>query len=168
MTWPMIILAVGSVGLGAVLGLGGRFQHWLEPVTGTGEEHAPVVPATVLIVATLVLVACGVALAWRQYWSAPVPETAPTGSLVTRAARRDLYQDDVNEAVFMLPGQYLTRSLVFVDNKGVDGAVRGLAAVVGGLGGRMRRWQTGLVRSYAASILAGVVVVVLGVLAVRI
>ena len=32
----------------------------------------------------------------------------------------------------MRPGEYLTRSLVFVDGKGVDGAVGGLAALVGG------------------------------------
>ena len=50
----------------------------------------------------------------------------------------------------------------------MDGAVGGLAAGVGGLGGRLRRWQSGMVRSYAASILGGVVVVLLGVLAVRV
>jgi NADH-quinone oxidoreductase subunit L len=168
MTWPMIVLSVGSAGLGLVLGPTNLFQGWLEPVTGAGEEHDPVVNAYVLMAVTILLVLAGVGLAWRQYWAAPVPETAPRGSLLTRAARRDLFQDDVNEAVFMRPGQYLTRSLVFVDNKGVDGAVRGLAAAVGGLGGRLRRWQTGYVRSYATSMLAGVIVVVLGVLAVRI
>jgi NADH-quinone oxidoreductase subunit L len=97
-----------------------------------------------------------------------VPEVAPRGSVLTRAARRDLFQDDVNEALFMRPGQYLTRSLVFVDNQWVDGAVRGVAALVGGLAGRLRRWQTGLVRSYAMSILAGVVAIVGGLLLVRV
>ncbi|HET9655398.1 MAG TPA: NADH-quinone oxidoreductase subunit L [Kineosporiaceae bacterium] len=168
MTVPMIVLAFGSVGLGGLLTLGGTFQNWLEPVTGKGIESEPVISAPLLPYLTLALVAAGVALAWRMYWAAPVPEAAPTGSVLTRAARRDLFQDDVNEAVFMRPGQYLTRSLVFVDNRGVDGAVRGLAALVGGLAGRLRRWQTGYVRSYATSMLAGVIVVVLGVLAVRI
>ena len=50
----------------------------------------------------------------------------------------------------MRPGQYLTRSLVFVDNRGIDGAVNGLAALIGGVVGRLRRLQTGFVRSYAA------------------
>ncbi len=68
----------------------------------------------------------------------------------------------------MRPGQYLTRSLVFADVRGVDGAVRGLAALIGGLAGRLRRWQTGFVRSYATSMLAGVIILVLAVLAVRI
>jgi NADH-quinone oxidoreductase subunit L len=168
MTVPMIILAVGSAALGFGLYAGGTFEHWLEPVTGTVEEGEPVLAKGAIMVTTIVLVLIGVALAWRQYWSAPVPQAAPTGRVLTRAARRDLFQDDVNEAVFMRPGQYLTRSLVFVDNRGVDGVVRGLAASVGGLGGRLRRWQTGFVRSYAMSMLAGVLVLTLGVLVVRI
>jgi NADH-quinone oxidoreductase subunit L len=50
----------------------------------------------------------------------------------------------------------------------VDGAVRGVAAFIGGLAGRTRRWQTGFVRSYAMSMLAGVIVLALGVLVVQI
>ncbi len=119
-------------------------------------------------IAVVAFIVVGVFLAWRQYWQADVPVTAPRGSLPTRAARRDLYQDDVNEAVFMRPGQYLTRFLVFADLRGVDGAVRGTAASVGGLAGRVRRWQTGFVRSYAMSMLAGVLVLALGVLVVQI
>ncbi len=168
MTVPMIVLALGSAFLGLLLGPTGTFQGWLAPVTGPAAEGEPVLPVVALQVLTLLLVAAGIGLGWRMYAAAPVPQAAPVGSPVTRAARRDLFQDDVNEALFMRPGQYLTRSLVFVDNRGVDGAVRGLAATVGGLAGRLRRWQTGFVRSYATSMLAGVIVVVLGVLAVRI
>ena len=62
------------------------------------------------------------------------------------AARQDLYGDAVNEAVFMRPGQYLTRFLVFFDNQGVDGVVNGMAAGIGGTSGRVRRLQTGFVR----------------------
>ncbi|MBT0767779.1 NADH-quinone oxidoreductase subunit L [Kineosporia sp. J2-2] len=167
MTVPMVILSVGSAVLGLALGVSDGLVHWLEPVTGHVEHEEPVLSVPVLTGLTLLLVAVGVALAWRMYWQASVPATAPRGSLLTRAARRDLFQDDVNEGLFMRPGQYLTRALVFVDNRGVDGAVRGLAALVGGLGGRLRRVQTGLVRSYAASMLAGVVILLGGVLAVR-
>ena len=38
----------------------------------------------------------------------------------------------------MRPGQWLTRALVFFDNRGVDGAVNGLAAALGGWLGRLR------------------------------
>jgi NADH-quinone oxidoreductase subunit L len=168
MTVPMIILALGSLFLGGLLLVNGSFQRWLEPATGAGSEGEPVLSATLLPFLTVLVVAVGVALAWRMYLVQRVAEVAPRGSFATIAARRDLFQDDVNEAVFMRPGQYLTRSLVFVDIRGVDGAVRGTAASIGGLAGRWRRWQTGFVRSYAMSMLAGVLVLALGVLVVQI
>ncbi len=107
---------------------------------------------------TLGVVAVGVLIGWRQYAVREVPLTAPVQvSALTRAARNDLYGDAVNEALFMRPGQYATRLLVWTDNKVVDGAVNGAAAGIGGLSARMRRWQTGYVRSYALTMLLGVV-----------
>jgi NADH-quinone oxidoreductase subunit L len=167
MTVPMVVLAVGSGLLGLVLGPTDAITRWLAPVVGEHSEEHPVVAVPVLVVLTLVLVVLGTALAWLQYVRENVPQVAPTGSLLTRAARRDLLQDDVNEALLMRPGQHLTRSLVFVDNKGVDGAVGGLAALVGGTSSRLRRWQNGFVRSYALSMLAGVVVVLAALAVVR-
>ena len=160
MTIPMMVLAVGSALLGLVLSIGGTFTHWLEPVVGAHEEgEHPVLPVWPLMTLTLLLVAGGIALAWMRYWRDEVPQAQPTGSLVTRAARRDLYQDDVNEGVFMRPGLHLTRALVFADNRGVDGGVGGLAALVGGTSSRLRRLQNGFARSYALTMLAGVVAI---------
>ena len=95
------------------------------------------------------------------------PETAPRGSFVTNAARRDLYGDTFNESVLMRPGQWLTRLSVFFDGRGVDGLVNGLAAAIGGTSGRLRKVQTGFVRSYALSMLIGAVLLVAGLLVVR-
>jgi NADH-quinone oxidoreductase subunit L len=159
MTVPMMVLAVGSALLGLVLSIGGTFTHWLEPVVGGHGEESPVLAVPVITVLTLLLVAGGIALAWMRYWRDEVPVVAPTGSLATQAARRDLYQDDVNEGVFMRPGIHLTRSLVFADNRGVDGAVGGMAAMVGGTSSRLRRVQNGFARSYALTMLAGVVAI---------
>ncbi|QDB80846.1 NADH-quinone oxidoreductase subunit L [Georgenia sp. 311] len=167
MTVPMIILALGSVGLGAVLAAGDTFVTWLEPSIGHVEHHDPVLPIPVIIGATLALVAVGVFLAWRQYAASTVPVEAPRGSVLTRAARRDLYQDAVNEGVFMRPGQYLTRGLVYADSAVVDGAVMGLARGTSGTGGVLRRLQTGYIRSYAAIMLVGVVAALVVVLASR-
>ncbi len=47
MTWPMILLAVGSVFSGGLLGWGGTLRHWLEPVT-TFEESSSVAPSWVI------------------------------------------------------------------------------------------------------------------------
>ncbi|EWT00020.1 NADH-quinone oxidoreductase subunit L [Intrasporangium oryzae NRRL B-24470] len=160
MTVPMIVLAVGSAFLGLILSWNDMFVSWLEPVTGAEPEGAhPVVPVPLLLTLTLLLVAGGVFLAWMRYWRDDVPVTAPAGSLVTQAARKDLYQDQVNEALLMRPGIHLTRSLVFADSKGVDGAVGGLAALVGGTSSRLRKLQNGFARSYALTMLAGVVAI---------
>lgn len=98
----------------------------------------------------------------------PVADTTPVlVSPLVAAARRDLYQDAINETLFMRPGQYLTRFLVFFDNRVVDGAVNGLAALIGGISGRTRRLQTGFARSYALSMLAGAAVIALAVVLVR-
>ncbi|MEE6165802.1 MULTISPECIES: NADH-quinone oxidoreductase subunit L [unclassified Mycolicibacterium] len=166
MTWPMILLAVGSVVSGGALAIGGTLSHWLEPVVGSHEaQHG--VPAWVVTVVVLAVVAVGIAIAYRMYARQPVPEQVPAGSALTVAARHDLYGDAFNEAVFMRGGQTLTAALVEVDDKGVDGAATGLAALVSRTSDRARQWQTGFARSYALSMLAGAALVVAAILAVR-
>ena len=167
MTIPLMVLAIGSALLGLVLGPTNGLVHWLAPVTGGHTEGDPVIAVPALMTLTLLLVAAGVAWAYMMYVRSPVPETAPTGAVLTRAARRDLYQDAINESLLMRPGQYLTRFLVFFDNRVVDGAVNGMAALLGGTSGRFRRLQTGFVRSYALSMLAGAALLVGAMLLVR-
>jgi len=161
MTWPMIILAVGSVGLGFFLNAGDRLVHWLEPVTGHGEHHEPVLAVPVIMTLTLVLVVVGAALAFWQYATRPVPTEPPAAPALVRAARVDLHQDDVNETFVMLPGQYLTRSMVFADRTAVDAGWLGLAGGIGRLGSWLRGMQSGYARQYAAITLGGLGVIVL-------
>jgi NADH-quinone oxidoreductase subunit L len=159
MTVPMIILAFGSALGGMALLFVGDIEQWLAPVVGF-EEATTSISTGAMIVVTLAVVVVGAVIGWRQYALREVPRMAPTQvSVLTRAARNDLYGDAVNESLFMRPGQYLTRTLVWTDNKVVDGAVNGVAAGTGGLSARLRRWQTGYVRSYALSMLLGVVFV---------
>lgn len=155
MTVPMVVLAIGSVGAGAVLSMGGRLQNWLEPVVGSHEaEH--VIPAWVITAAALAAVAIGVVIAYRQYALRAVPQTAPQDvSALTVAARRDLYGDAVNEAAFMRPGQQLSRALMVVDEKVIEGSVGGAAALVTWFSDGLRGLQTGFARTYALSMLAG-------------
>ncbi|MFF0446438.1 NADH-quinone oxidoreductase subunit L [Streptomyces sp. NPDC004609] len=166
MTIPMIILAFGSVFAGAFFGIGDRFLNWLKPVTGYEHGHPPVSAMTVTT-ATVVVLVIGVAIAWLMYGRRPVPVTAPRGSLLTRAARRDLLQDDFNHVVLVRGGEHLTRSLVYVDHTLVDGVVNGTAATFGGLSGRMRKLQNGYVRSYAVSMFGGTAVLIAATLLMR-
>jgi NADH-quinone oxidoreductase subunit L len=167
MTWPMIVLAVGSVASGGLLAIGGTLQHWLEPVVGAHEEVTHAMPVWVTTVITLAVVAVGIAVAYRMYSARPVPAEAPAGSLLTVAARRDLYGDALNEQVLMAPGAGLTLGLVELDDKAIDGSVTGLAAAIGRLSGAMRMAQTGFARSYALSMFAGAVLLVAAILAVK-
>ncbi|MFF5534762.1 NADH-quinone oxidoreductase subunit L [Streptomyces cinerochromogenes] len=166
MTIPMIVLAVGSVLGGGFFSIGDRFLHWLEPVTGHSEGDSPLSAATVTG-ATMVCLVIGVAIAWAQYGRRPVPAVAPRGSLLTRAARRDLLQDDFNHVVLVRGGEHLTRSLVYVDHTLVDGVVNGTAAGFGGLSGRLRRLQNGFARSYAVSMFGGAALLVAATLLMR-
>ncbi|HET7476956.1 MAG TPA: NADH-quinone oxidoreductase subunit L [Dermatophilaceae bacterium] len=161
MTVPMIVLAVGSGLLGLVLGLTGAIQGWLEPVVGAHPEgEQPVLAVPVLTVLTLLLVAGGVALAWVRYAAATVPVVAPAGSALTRAARQDLYQDQVNEALLMRPGIVVTHAVVASDDGGIDRGFVGLGELVAATANRLRRLQNGFVRSYALTMLAGVLLLV--------
>ncbi|MEW2582721.1 NADH-quinone oxidoreductase subunit L [Streptomyces virginiae] len=166
MTVPMVVLAFGSVFAGAFFEIGERFLKWLEPVTGYAHGNPPVSAMTVTA-ATMVMLLVGVGIAWAMYGKRPVPVVAPRGSFLTRAARRDLYQDDFNHVVLVRGGEHLTRSLVYVDHSLVDGVVNGTAASVGGLSGRLRKLQNGYARSYAVSMFGGTAILIVATLLMR-
>jgi NADH-quinone oxidoreductase subunit L len=165
MTIPMILLAIGSIGAGWFLIVNSRFANFLSPVVGAPPDKPGIFTGPGIV--ALVLVAVGIGISWAMYGRVPVAAVAPRGSVLTRAARADLYGDAFNESVLMRPGQWLTRLSVFFDSRGVDGLVNGLAATIGGTSGRMRRLQNGFVRSYALSMLIGAVLLVAGLLVVR-
>ena len=153
---PMAILAIGSVISGYLLYRGKAFKHWLEPLFEKHGEHTELLPPIVVSGLALTMVAIGVAIAVIKYQLSEVDSVAPEKvSIFTRIARRDLLQDDVNEALFMRPGQALTSALVKVDDSVVDGAVRGVGKMALGSGSALRETQTGFVRSYAVLILIG-------------
>ncbi|MGV0718021.1 NADH-quinone oxidoreductase subunit L [Mycolicibacterium sp. XJ662] len=166
MTWPMILLAVGSVGSGAAFAIGGTLEHWLEPVVGTEEVHH-VAPVWVVTAVILAVVAVGIVIAYRMYGVRPVPAEAPAGSLLTVAARSDLGGDAFNEEVFMVPGQRLTKGLVELDDQAVEGVATGLASLVSRISRWLRQLQTGFARSYAMAMLAGAMLLAGAILAVQ-
>jgi NADH-quinone oxidoreductase subunit L len=166
MTSPMVLLAIGALGFGAFETLGDRLARFLGPVFG----YVPPEPNlfTPAGITALVLIIAAIGLAWAMYGRRPVPATPPVGRFAITAARKDLYGDAVNESLLMRPGQWLTRLSVYFDNRGVDGLVNTVAATVGGTSGRVRRVQTGFVRSYALSMFVGAVLLVGALLLVRI
>ncbi|CAB4655306.1 unannotated protein [freshwater metagenome] len=156
---PMVLLAFGSVASGFFFSRGDSLKNWLEPVVGGHMAHeAELLSPAVVSILALVLVVIGVGFAIIKYLLNEVPQVAPTDVTVfTKIARRDLLQDDFNEAVFMRPGQAITRGLQTADTTLIDGAVRGVGRFAVGAGNILRTTQTGFVRSYALWILVGAI-----------
>jgi NADH-quinone oxidoreductase subunit L len=165
MTIPMIVLAIGSTFIGIVLTQNHALEHWLEPVTGFSEPEPPFSILTITVI-TLSVVAVGVLLAIWQYRSVAKVALEKV-SIVVSAARKDLYGDVLNENLLMKPGQRLTRLLGFFDKSIVDGFYSGIGSLTGGISARLRRSETGFVRSYAMSIILGTAIIVILLLIVR-
>jgi NADH-quinone oxidoreductase subunit L len=162
---PLAFLALGSFIAGYLMKT--SVVTWLTPMGLGGKVPDPRIsewPVTIMTLA-IVLIGAGIGIALFRKGTALVPQ--PAGPVVT-AARANLYGDVLNETVFEKPGLYLTRALVFFDNRVIDGMVNGLAAGFGGGSGRLRRAQTGFVRTYALSILGGAFLVIAAMLAVAI
>ena len=158
---PMVILAIGSVVSGFLLSRGETLKHWLEPLFEEHGEHTELLPPIVVSGLALLMVAIGVALAVVKYQLSEVDAVAPENvTEFTRIARRDLLQDEINETLFMRPGQVITSALVKIDQSVIDGAVHGIGKMALGSGSFLRKSQTGFVRSYAALILIGAVALI--------
>jgi NADH-quinone oxidoreductase subunit L len=167
MTVPLIVLAALSV-LGGLMLAGDWIVDFLEPVTGSHTEESPPIPALLISVIVLLIVAVGVAIAYYMYQRQEVPREAPQDvSFATRAARAELYGNEINDALVVNPGGHLVNGLVLFDRHGVDGVVEGTALGVSGTGSLAPLTQTGFVRSNARSVLAGAVLVVVALLAVN-
>jgi NADH-quinone oxidoreductase subunit L len=167
MTIPLIVLAALSV-LGGVMIINNWIVDYLQPVTGTAVEASPPIPGWSVSVIVVCIVAVGVFVAWRYVGEHDVPRIAPQDvSFATRAARNELYGNEINDTLVVRPGAALVRTLTVVDERGIDGAVEGGALGLTGTGLVLRRLQTGFVRSYALSILAGALIVVVALLAVN-
>lgn len=157
MTIPMVILAVGAVAIGGLLVIGDFYATWLEPSIGHTVHGHPVLPIPVLMALTLALVAAGAGLAWIKYGKGEVNTAVPAGNALVHAARNDLYQDHVNEALFVTPVSALVTTATLGDRKVIDGAANGLGCLAKFFGKLVSITQTGNARTYASYTMAGLV-----------
>ncbi len=181
MTWPLVFLAVLSLG-GGFLGLpwiegGGMFQRFLAPVFGGGhgvsaeaaghgaEGGAHVVPLLgehTAMAVSLAVALTGILLAWRLYLASPGLSTklrAAAGSAYTLLLNK-YYVDEIYDFAFVRSIVGLAVGLWrWFDVAVIDGAVNGLAKIVELLSGLASRLQTGRVQAYAWSVLLGAVVI---------
>ncbi|MFQ6110879.1 MAG: NADH-quinone oxidoreductase subunit L [Nitrospinota bacterium] len=171
MTVPLLILAVlstvgGFVGIPIIKGWN-VFNHFLEPVF-KGARLAPVHASLELegglIVISLILALVGIFLAHRLYIRRPetTQRLAERFPLAYRVVANKYYVDEIYNFLFVNPvrrgAEALWRGF---DVRVVDGGVNGAAEVVGWGAMRLRRLQTGYVKSYAISMLLGAVVILI-------
>ena len=168
MTVPLIVLAALSL-LGGLMIVNDWIIDFLQPVVGVApDEGAPTIPVAVTTVLILVVALSGVALAWFLVGKREIPRTAPADvSFATRAAREELYGNQVNDALVVNPGRRTVTGLLAVDKYAVDGTLTGGPVAIGAVAMVARRAQNGFVRSYALSLLVGALIVVVALLAVN-
>ena len=173
MTGPLWILA-GLAVVGGLLNLPAvsSLEHWLEPVFADVKvaETAANLPLELgLLVVGALVAGLGIWLAYQAYVVQPqLPEqTAKRYDLAYRFLQAKWYVDELYMQMIVVPLRDLAGWLdATFDQRGIDGAVNGIARGLGAMGQGVRQLQTGLVGTYALAIVMGVVAVV-GYLALR-
>jgi NADH-quinone oxidoreductase subunit L len=159
MTLPLVVLGFLSV-VGGVINLPfgnlAFLERWLEPVLQgfAPEINVPTSTKVALAVVTTVVCVIGILFA-RQVWS----RSANQPQLEPEILRRGWGVDQLYSLVFGRGGEEVADGAAAVDKDVIDGAVNGVAGLVRGTGGVVRRLQTGYVRNYALGITAGTVLI---------
>jgi NADH-quinone oxidoreductase subunit L len=158
MVLPLVVLA-GLAAVGGVLNL--PFNHttekltgWLEPVVEAGERHLATgtedikwLLAGIATVGALVGIGFAIAVYAKHKVRAVEPEILAKG----------WYYDQGITDFMGGPGREAFQGVAWFDANVVDGAVNGSGRGVQGVAGIIRKAQSGFVRSYAALIGLGVV-----------
>ncbi len=117
----------------------------------------------VLAVVALVVALVGIAIAY-SVWFAPSAQPKPVPAALVPLHRlfyRKYYVDELYDAAIVRPVQNTAEVLSDdVDSDIIDGLVNGTAGGIVTVGGGFGSWETGYVRVYALSILAGAAVLV--------
>jgi len=162
MTFPLVILAIGSIfsgWLGAPEYLwGSRWEHWLQRFSAASAHEGSVQTEILITVLTLAVVAVGIYLAYAKYGRAHA-EAAPSAAaegILYRLSLNKFYIDEIYDYLFVRPFTACARFFAeFIDPRVIDGAVNGVAAVARGLSWVWCGLQTGNVQHYATGLLVG-------------
>jgi NADH-quinone oxidoreductase subunit L len=184
MAIPLMVLAVGSVVAGYIgvphaLGGSNRIEEFLHPSFEAhgvaGEAAAPVPEATgeaethdstelMLMAISTGIALAGIGIA-AYFWlrnRAAADALAVRLRPVYRLLLNKYYIDEIYNAVFVQPIKQLSTKGLWrgADAGLIDGAVNGVGIAVRGTSTILRRVQTGSVRTYAAGVFVGVVLIV--------
>jgi NADH-quinone oxidoreductase subunit L len=166
---PLMILALLSV-VGGLVGIGNRFEHFLDPVFGNGEvveaagEAASRSTELLLMGVSVVVAFLGAWLAYVLYLSKPyLPQKIADalGGLYETVLNK-YYVDELYAKLFVKPLIDGSTSILWqgVDRKVIDDTVNNAADGARNISDEVRRMQSGNLRSYAGWIAAGSAVVI--------
>jgi NADH-quinone oxidoreductase subunit L len=176
MTVPLIVLAILSVCGGwmaapALFGGANHFQQFLAPVLSSGAEPAAAAAETsggggellqALLGAPVIAGLLGFLLAWWLYIKSPEApkKLAESLSAPYKLLSGKYFIDELYLAAIVRPLVWLSDKVLWhvVDERAIDGTVNGVAFVSRETGDRLRRVNTGNIRSYATWIALGVVI----------
>jgi NADH-quinone oxidoreductase subunit L len=163
MAVALIVLAIGSVAAGWA-GIGGRFEHFLEPSFGAAAgEAVEGSPETTLMIVSVVVALAGIGMAAYFFLvnRRAADRAAVQLSGVHRLLSNKYYVDEVYDAAIVQPIHIVSEDGLWkgVDVGVIDRTVNGVASAVAGAGEVLRRLQTGSVRAYAVSIFLGGVLI---------
>jgi NADH-quinone oxidoreductase subunit L len=166
---PLMILAVLSV-VGGLVGIGNRFEHFLEPVFGSGAaaeaagEAASSVKEYLLMGVSVTVAVLGFILAYVLYVSKPYLPQKIADSLggFYEAVLNKYYVDELYAKLFVKPLVDGSTSILWqgVDRKIIDDTVNNAADGARHVSDEVRHMQSGNLRSYAGWIAAGSAVVI--------
>ena len=162
MTLPLggLAAAAGAAGL-LNLTPEGSLAAFLEPVVGHPPAGTGLAPWALSTVGGVIAVT-GLALAWLVYGSGKVDHKGLTERLqpLPTTLENGWYVDRAYDLLIIQPSKALARTAAFVvDTKWIDGFVNAIGAGVKRLAQSGRLVQTGFVRSYAAVLFLGAVIV---------
>jgi NADH-quinone oxidoreductase subunit L len=190
MTIPLMVLALlsiigGYVGVPHILGGANHIHEFLAPVLGGGAEpattHAGISIVSqawasggeggshtaslelLMMVVSVVIALIGIGIAYLFYVKNPaLPKLlAEKWRGLYKLVFNKYYIDELYEILFINSLKNLGTALwKGFDDFVIDGAVNGIAYLIGSLSGAMRKIQTGLVQNYAFSIIIGGIVLV--------
>jgi len=164
-TLPLVVLALLSV-FGGALNLPGShiLETWLEhTLEGVTPGHFVLTVALISLAVALL----GLLLAWLVYGRKPSfengqpdPLRKPLNGLFT-ALENKWWVDELYNTVIVRPYDAVARFSAGVIDQGIiDSLINGMGSMVGSLAKAWRRYQNGYVRSYALTIVVGVVLVI--------
>jgi len=167
MTIPLMLIAIGAVaagwvGIPEVLGGKNHFAHFMAPVLGHPELHEVGKGLEgALMILSIIAGLAGIFVAWLAYVQKPalqtlIPRKLP---LVYRYLFRKWYWDEIYLYLVVKPTLWIAQFFVglIVDTFVIEGTVNGAPAMVKVIGGKLRKFQSGVVQHYALIMAFGAV-----------